>query len=61
MNRSKRLLIGNQVEVGKYIVIVPGSARRYKCWPVERFAKLADKLTEQYGFSIVVVGSHLKK
>jgi lipopolysaccharide heptosyltransferase I len=40
-----------------YAVLVPGSAHADKCWPVERFAELAGKLTAEHGLSIVATGS----
>jgi len=40
-----------------YAVFVPGSAHADKCWPTEKFAQLAEEITEKYGYSIVVVGT----
>ena len=41
----------------KYIVLVPSSAHPNKCWPAERFAKLAEDLNHQFDLSIVVIGT----
>ncbi|MHC4680862.1 MAG: glycosyltransferase family 9 protein [Planctomycetota bacterium] len=38
-----KLLANHEIEGGKYAVLVPGSAQPDKCWPVERFAILAEK------------------
>jgi len=41
MDSVCRLLAQHKVSPGSYVVLVPGSARSEKCWPVERFAQLA--------------------
>ena len=51
-----RLLAGHGIE-NNYTVLIPGSAHRDKCWPSERFAQLADKISSQYNLSIVATGS----
>lgn len=51
-----RLLADRKVSTTNYAVFVPGSAHEDKCWPTERFAELADKITETFGFSIVATG-----
>jgi heptosyltransferase-1 len=51
-----RLLKSNGVERDNYAVLVTGSAHADKCWPVERFAVLADKISSQFGLSIVATG-----
>ncbi len=56
----KRMLRENGIEKG-YIVLIPGASRQYKCWPVEKFAQLADKLAESYGLPITAVGSSSEK
>jgi lipopolysaccharide heptosyltransferase I len=40
-----------------YAVLIPGSAHQDKCWPAERFARLADMISLQYNLSIVATGS----
>lgn len=40
-----------------YAVLIPGSAHQDKCWPPERFARLAEKISSQYHISIVATGS----
>jgi lipopolysaccharide heptosyltransferase I len=52
-----RLLKTNGIKAGNYAVFVPTSAHRDKCWPVERFAALADKISSQFGLSIVATGA----
>ena len=41
----------------QFIVLVPGSAHAYKCWPAERFARVAEAVHRQYGWPAVVVGT----
>ena len=57
----KKLLNKNGLESGKYIVLIPGSAQESKCWPVERFAQLADKISEQFNYPIIAVGTKAEK
>jgi len=53
----RKLLAKHRIERGNYAVLVPGSAHRDKCWPVERFAALADKISSQFNLSVVAVGT----
>jgi len=46
---------------GKYAVLVPGSAQDYKCWPGERFANIAERLTKEKGLAVVAVGTASEK
>jgi len=45
----------NIKETDKLLAIHPGASCPSKIWPSERFAEAADKLTEKYGFKIVVI------
>jgi len=40
-----------------YAVLISGSAHQDKCWPPERFAQLAGRISSQYGLSIIATGS----
>jgi lipopolysaccharide heptosyltransferase I len=40
-----------------YAVLVPGSAHQSKCWPVERFSRLADRIANELNLTVLVVGS----
>ncbi len=51
-----RLLESHGVQ-DNYAVLISGSAHQDKCWPPERFAQLADKISSQYNLSIVATGS----
>jgi heptosyltransferase-1 len=51
-----RLLASQRIE-NNYAVFIPGSAHQDKCWPPERFAQLAEKISSQYGLSIIATGS----
>jgi lipopolysaccharide heptosyltransferase I len=57
----KKLLAGQGVRPGNYAVLVPGAARENKRWPIERFAKLAERIGSQSGWSIVATGSEEEK
>lgn len=39
------------------VLLQPGARYWFKAWPVERFAELADRLTERYGCLVLVGGS----
>jgi lipopolysaccharide heptosyltransferase I len=56
-----RLLKTKGIKPDGYAVFVPTSAHRDKCWPVERFAALADKISSQFHLSIVVTGAASEK
>lgn len=60
-NEASRLLKEKQVDIDSYAVLIPGSAHREKCWPVERFAALADKISAEFGLSMVAAGSRSEK
>lgn len=40
-----------------YAVLVPGSAHHSKCWPAERFSRLADKIAKELNFAVLIAGS----
>lgn len=50
------LLAKHDVDRDRYAVLIPGSAQVSKCWPVERFAALAEKLASDHGLSVVATG-----
>ena len=50
------LLEMDSVIDGQYAVMCPGSSRAEKCWPIERFAKIADYLIEKCGITIHLCG-----
>jgi len=52
-----RLLTAQGIEPNSYAVFVPTSAHGDKCWPLERFAVLADKISSQFHFSIIATGA----
>jgi heptosyltransferase-1 len=54
---TKSLLKETDAGQKKYMVLVPGSAHANKCWPVERFAVVADKLADKFSFAVITVGS----
>jgi ADP-heptose:LPS heptosyltransferase len=56
----RKLLRTSSID-GSYAVFVPTSARKDKCWPVERFAALADKVSKKFGLSIIATGAASEK
>lgn len=49
--------LGQGLKPGEYICIHPGARFRDKCWPVERFAHVADQLALDFGLTVVLTGS----
>jgi heptosyltransferase III len=39
------------------VILQPGARYWFKAWPPERFAELADRLTDQYGCQVLIGGS----
>jgi len=61
VDSAHRLLTEQQIDPGNYAVFVPGSVHSDKCWPIERFAALADKISSKFSFSIVATGTKAEK
>lgn len=49
------------IQEQRYFVMCPGSSKVEKCWPVDRFAKVADYLTETYGLNVHLCGGEDEK
>jgi len=58
---ANRLLARFGITPGNYVIFATGSAHRDKCWPIERFADLADKISSQFHLSIVATGVESEK
>ncbi|OHX21199.1 putative lipopolysaccharide heptosyltransferase III [Chromobacterium sphagni] len=52
----RRLLAGNEVRPGRFILVHPGSRWFYKCWPADKMAGLVNALHEQ-GWQVVLSGA----
>jgi len=53
----KMLLACHGIRDDNYAVLVPGSAHDDKCWPIERFAELAEKISSRFALAIVATGT----
>ncbi|HUS71782.1 MAG TPA: glycosyltransferase family 9 protein, partial [Sedimentisphaerales bacterium] len=51
------LLTSHGIRADNYAVFIPGSAHSDKCWPTQRFAALADKISSRFHVSIVAAGT----
>jgi heptosyltransferase-1 len=54
---ATKLLTDHNIKPYNYAVLVPGSSQSDKCWPIERFAALADKISSQFHLSLIATGS----
>ncbi|MEE9371028.1 MAG: lipopolysaccharide heptosyltransferase I [Sedimentisphaerales bacterium] len=61
VNSVNSLLASQSIQPRKYIVFIPGSAHSDKCWPVERFAELADRISSKFALPILAVGTSSEK
>ena len=61
VNTITELLNNHSVTPDNYAVFIPSSTHSDKCWPLERFAALADKISSRFGLSIVVTGTPFEK
>jgi ADP-heptose:LPS heptosyltransferase len=52
-----KLLESHDTKPDNYVVFVPGSAHKSKCWPACNFASLAEKMAAKFGLSIILVGT----
>jgi ADP-heptose:LPS heptosyltransferase len=41
---------------GSYCVICPGASQKLKCWPIERYAEIADFIVKNYNLNIHLCG-----
>ena len=56
-----RLLQSYGIKPHNYVVFIPGSAHVDKCWPADRFAALADKISSEFSLPIVAAGTESEK
>ena len=61
VDSANRLLASHDIRARDYVVFVPGSAHSDKCWPVERFAALADRISAKFDLPIIAVGTESVK
>jgi heptosyltransferase-1 len=52
-----RLLKSHDITHDNYAVFIPGSTHKDKCWPVERFAAIADKISQQFALNLLATGT----
>lgn len=45
-----------KVEDSSYVVMCPGSSKMEKCWPIQRFAEVADYIVDHYNMKIHLCG-----
>jgi lipopolysaccharide heptosyltransferase I len=55
------LLRKDHLQPKQFAVLVPGSAHERKCWPADRFARVAEFLHQEAGLGVVAAGSQKEK
>ena len=56
--KAADLLLSGGADIDKPLIAIhPGARKELKCWPAERFARVADSLIEKYGVSLVITGT----
>jgi heptosyltransferase I len=50
-------LAATPVSNGRYCVLIPSAAHASKCWPAERFAKVAERIHQRFGWTAVATGT----
>ncbi|MBW8042594.1 MAG: lipopolysaccharide heptosyltransferase I [Planctomycetes bacterium] len=55
------LLNSHGIKPENYAVFIPGSTHSDKCWPIRRFAALADKISSRFHLSVVAAGTESEK
>ncbi len=51
-----QLLPKENIIGSSYAVMCPGSSKQEKCWPIERFAEIADYIVEKYDLEVHLCG-----
>ena len=59
--RVRQLLKDHNAGLRDYGVFVTGSAHASKCWPVEKFAALADRISRRFDVDIIAAGVAAEK
>ncbi|QGZ42863.1 LPS biosynthesis glycosyltransferase [Pseudoduganella flava] len=49
--------LADDLEPGQYFCIHPGARSRDKCWPIERFAEVADHIAQAWALTPVLTGA----
>lgn len=57
-DHARHILSARGVTAPKLIGLVPSAGLRFRRWPVERFAQVADRLVDRYGAKIVLFSSN---
>jgi lipopolysaccharide heptosyltransferase I len=57
VEHANRLLDEAGLSSGRFAVLIPGSAHPSKCWPIDRFAAMAERIVKDHGFAVAAVGT----
>jgi ADP-heptose:LPS heptosyltransferase len=52
---------GGKSPTGNYAIIFPGASNELRRWSTDKFAEIAEYLSDKYGLKILIAGSHLEK
>lgn len=51
----------NNLDQNNMAIFIAGAAHEYKFWPAEKFANVAEQLTNRYGLQVAVIGTASEK
>jgi heptosyltransferase I len=60
-NNISVLLEKRGISHDNYAVFIPGSAHRYKCWPLTNFSELASKIASRFSLQIIATGTSAER
>ncbi len=55
--KAEKLLAGAGIAGRRIVAFNPGTNHLCKCWPLDRFAELADRVIEQMNAEVIILGS----
>ncbi len=57
LGRARELILENNIGIKNFAILIPAASKEEKCWPQDKFAKLADTLKNEFNTDIVAVGA----
>ncbi len=61
VNYVDELIKNSNIPSDDYAIFIPGAAHLDKCWPVERFARIAEKISTEFKLPVIAIGTKAEK